>query len=373
MAEVRPFRVAIADEALRDVQARLNARRRIEDIYGGDWAYGVPLPFVEKLCAHWTDAFDWRAFEARINRQPQIVTDIDGLTIHAIDRRSTRADAVPLLMLHGWPSSFLEFLDIVDPLAEPPADRPAFHVVVPSLPGYGFSATRPGTTPQRIAGMLVELMARLGHARFMIQGGNWGSLIGTEIARQFSERVIGLHLNSINGSPPADRDSIVLAPEEQSWVDDHSALLSFPHFALLTQKPTTPAHALNDSPAGLVGWVGEKLHDWADNEDGRGLPLDWMVGTIALYWFTQTIGSSSLLYYELVHDMPQERFVAVPTGVAIPARELVKIPRPWAERHYNIVHWTHIDHGGHYAAVEVPEPFVRDIRAFADFLQASGM
>lgn len=368
MAELQPFEVAIPEEALRDVQARLRARRSMPDIFAGDWRFGVPLPFVERLCAHWEKDFDWRALEARINRQPQVTTQIDGLTMHAIVRPSSRADAIPLMLLHGWPSSFLEFLDIVDTLAEPEAGEPAFHVVVPSLPGYGFSTTRPGTTPQRIAGMMAELMTRLGYERFVVQGGNWGALIGTEMARQFPERLTGLHLNSINGSPPPDRDSIPLSPEEQDWVDDHGALLSFPHFALLTQKPTTPAHALNDSPAGLAGWIGEKLHDWADNEEGRGLSLDWMVGTIALYWFTQTIASSSLLYYEMVHDMPRERFVGVPTGVALFARELVKIPRPWAARHYNIMHWTRFDHGGHYAAVEAPGPFVEDVRRFAGLL-----
>jgi microsomal epoxide hydrolase len=276
---------------------------------------------------------------------------------------------VPLLLVHGWPGAFTEFLDLYEPLAAPPANEPAFHVITPSLPGYGYSTTKPGVSPQRIAAIFAVLMERLGYERYIVQGGDWGSLVGTEIARQFPERVIGLHLNLVNGSPPPDRDSIALTPEEQSWIAHHGEWVGLPHVALNSQKPASFAHALNDSPAGLAAWIGDKIHDWMDRE-GAPLSFDRMIGIIAIYWFTQTAGSSARLYYEMMHDPPAERFVTAPTAGAILPKEIVKIPRAWAERHYNIVQWTVFDRGGHFAAMEVPELLLADLRRFATLLSA---
>jgi epoxide hydrolase len=273
-----------------------------------------------------------------------------------------------VMLIHGWPSSFLEFLDLYEPLSEPPAGQPAFHVVTPSIPGYGFSTTRRGITPARIAAMFVTLMDRLGYERFMVQGGDWGCLIGTEIARQFPDRAIGLHLNCVNGSAPPDRDKIPLTAEEQSWVADHGSFVNSPHFSVQSQKPAGLAHGLQDSPVGLAAWIGEKLHDWCDNRRGQALSFDRMLQTIALYWFTGTIASSILLYYEAAHDWPQERFVTVPTAGAIFPAEIVKIPRAWAERVYNIVQWNVFDRGGHFAPAEVPDLIAEDLRRFATLL-----
>jgi microsomal epoxide hydrolase len=207
----------------------------------------------------------------------------------------------------------------------------------------------------------------------MIQGGNWGSSIGTEMVREWPERVIGLHLNAINGSPPPADAEIALSPEDQALADTYARLLAFPHFNLLAQAPLSTAHALNDSPAGLAGWIGEKLRDWADLDmpGNPGLAPDWMLATAALYWFTGTIGSSSALYLEAVRDPVAERYVTVPTAVAHFAREVVVIPRPWAKRHYNIARWTRYERGGHYAAIETPEDFVGDLRGFASLLCGS--
>lgn len=367
MSKVNPFKVAVPDADLADLRARLEATRWVEDPANSGWRYGPPISFVRRLCAHWLHGFDWRALETRINRELQITTEIEGLTIHTIHRRSSRPDATPLILLHGWPSSFLEFLDMLEPLAEPPAGERAFHVVAPSLPGYGFSTTRPGVTPQRIASIFVELMERLGYSRFMIQGGNWGSLIGTEMARQRPERVTGLYLSTVSGSPPPDIDALPISDEERSWIADH---FSYPHFGLLSQKPMSPSYALNDSPAGLAAWIGEKLHDWSDNPgaDESALSLDQMVGTIALYWFTKTIGPSSMLYYEMVQDMAEERFVAVPTAIAVFPKSIVKLPRSWAARHYNIKRWNVFDRGGHLAAMEVPDLLTQELREFATSL-----
>ena len=367
---MRDFTVNVADKAIEDLRARLRATRWIEDAIRDEPGYGATIGFVRGLCAHWLDHFDWRAVEARINALPNTIATIDGLGLHFIHRPSPRADAIPLLLIHGWPSSPLEFIELCDPLAEPEGDAPAFHVVIPSLPGFAFSETRPGVSPRTIAAMFAELMTRLGYPRFIVQGGNWGSSIGTEMARQWPERVIGLHLNAINGSPPPPGSDIALSADDQALAATYSTLLAYPHFNLLARAPLSTAHALNDSPAGLAGWVGEKLRDWADlaMPGNPGLSPDWMLATIALYWFTGTIGGASALYAEAVRDPLPERFVTVPTAVLHLAAETVIIPRPWAERHYTIVQWTRHDRGGHYAAIEVPHLFLEDVRSFARLL-----
>ena len=371
---MRTFTVDVADEAIEDLRARLAAARWIGDAIRDEPGYGATLGFVQGLCAHWLHGFDWRAVEARINALPNWLTDIDGLALHFIHRRSSRADAIPLLLIHGWPSSVIEFLDVCEALAEPEDGGPAFHVIMPSLPGYALSETRPGVSPGRIAAMFAELMTRLGYPRFIVQGGNWGSSIGTEMAREWPERVIGLHLNAVNASPPPDGTELVLSDEDEALARTYSTLLAYPHFNLLARAPLSVAHALNDSPVGLAGWIAEKLRDWADVDmpGNPGLAPDWMLATIALYWFTGTIGSSSALYREAVRDPLPERFVTVPTGVLHLAREVVIAPRAWAERQYNIVQWTRHDRGGHYAAIEVPDLFVEDVRSFARLLCGSG-
>jgi microsomal epoxide hydrolase len=371
MTEVRPFEANIPQAALDDLTARLDATRWFADVYADDPKYGATRSFIRELCDRWRNGFDWRALEARINRETNVVTEIDGLRIHAVHRRSERPDAIPILMTHGWPSCFLEFLDLYEPLSAPPPGEPAFHVVTPSLPGYGFSTTRAGVTAQQTAGLFVELMARLGYPRFIAQGGDWGFLVSTEIARQFPERLIGLHLNLVNGSAPPDADRIPVTPEEQAWVADAGKYLSFPHLVLQSQTPASVAYAFNDSPAGLATWIGEKLLAWTDNRAGRALSLDRMLGVIALYWLTETIAPSFMLYTGFVHDPPTEKYVTVPTAGAIFPKEQVKIPRGWAERHFNIVQWNLFDRGGHFAAMEVPDLLVEDVRRFARLLASS--
>lgn len=367
---MQAFTISISDEALGDTAARLAATRWIADTYPGDEQSGASLAFARQLTHYWHHRFDWRALEARINRQPQVLAEVDGVQLHAVHRRSPRSDAVPLLLIHGWPSSFLEFLDICDALAEPEAGRPAFHLIIPSLPGYGFSATRLGMSPRRIAALFAELMERLGYPRYIVQGGNWGSTIGTEMARRYPERLIGLHLNSVNGSPPPADSDIVLSADDQTLAHRYATLLSAPHFNLLAQAPLGIAHALNDSPAGLAAFLGERLRDWADPDlpGNPGLSFDWIVGTSALYWFTGTAGTAAMLYREALRDPAPESYVTVPTAVAHFARELVIIPRPWAELHYNIVQWRRFESGGHFAAVEVPECFIADLQHFARHL-----
>jgi microsomal epoxide hydrolase len=364
---LREFTLAVSDAAVDDLERRLDATRWIDGLFADDWAYGTPLAFVQALCAHWRHAFDWPALEARINRQPNFMTEIEGLSLHFIHRRSQRVDAIPLILLHGWPSSILEFLDICDALADPPPGEPAFHVVIPSLPGYGFSKTRLGLTPSDVAPMMNDLMTRLGYDRFLVQGGNWGAFIGADMARLAPERIIGLHLNCLNGAPPPDRDSIALSDADEARLAAQKPPATYPHFVLYTQAPASMAHALMDSPAGLAGWLGHWLYIWADRDwtDNPGLSLDWMVATIAFYWLSGCIASSPMFYYEMVRSPFPDAFVKVPTAAFLPAHEQVRLPRPWAERYYNIVRWTELGRGGHYAAIELPDAFVGDLRGFA--------
>jgi epoxide hydrolase len=362
---VQPFEIHIPVVELAEVSARLAATRGFDDLFGDDPRYGAPASFVRGIREHWLTGFDWRAFEARVNHIPQITAEIDGLTVHALHRRSTRSDAVPLILLHGWPGSFIDFLEVIEPLSDPPPDRPAFHVIVPSLPGHGFSAMRRGTTPRRVAAMLIELMKRLGYERYLVQGGNWGSPIGAEMALRSPGRVLGLHLNSINGAPPADRERLPLSAGEEAWLAKPPPT-SLPHYLLFSRAPASFAYGLNDSPAGLIAFIGERLFDWSDHQRGVGLSLDFMVATVALYWFTRTIGSSALLYYEFDRDLPIAGYVAAPTAVALFPEEFVRIPRSWAERYFNIVQWNLFERGGKFPAAEVGEIFVEDVRRFAE-------
>jgi epoxide hydrolase len=365
-AAMQPFEVCVSDDALDDLRRRLRDTRWLEESRTGGSETGIGLDFVQRHCAYWLEEFDWRAVEARINHQPNFLVEVDGLKLHCIHHRSIRADALPLILIHGWPTSFLEFLDICDALTEPEDGGPAFHVVVPSLPGHGFSETRPGISPRRIAALFAGLMQQLGHERYIVQGGNWGSSIGTEMARAYPERVIGLHLNSLNGRPP-EGEAPPLSPEDQALADIYITLLGAPHFNLLSRTPLTVAHALNDSPAGLLAWIGEKLEIWADRTlpGNPGLGSEWIVSTTALYWLTGTAATAGNLYREAVLDPAPERRVTVPTGIAHFAHELVMAPRAWAEPAYNIVSWQRYEQGGHYPALEVPELFLDEIRQFA--------
>lgn len=361
---VQPFEIHIPVAELTNVSARLAATREFDDVFGNDPRYGAPCSLVRSIREHWLNDFDWRAFEARVNRIPQITTEIDGLVLHALHRRSTRSDAVPLILLHGWPGSFIDFLDVIEPLTDPPPGEHAFHVIVPSLPGHGFSAMRRGITPRRVAEILIELMRRFGYERYMVQGGNWGSPIGAEMALRSPERVLGLHLNSINGAAPLDRDSLPLSAGERAWLAKPPPT-SLPHYLLFSRAPASFAYGLNDSPAGLIAFIGERLFDWSDHRGGVGLSLDFMVATVALYWFTRTSGSSALLYYEFDRDQAIEGYVMAPTAVALFPEEFVRIPRSWAERHFNIVQWNLFEQGGKFPAAEVGDIFVADVRCFA--------
>ena len=375
---VRPFEIAVPDEVLEDLHARLERTRLPDQLDGADWDYGTELGYLTELITYWRNEFDWREQERRLNQFDQFKTRIDDLDIHFIHQRSPEADAIPVIITHGWPGSIAEFTKIIGPLTDPVAHggnaEDAFHVVAPSIPGYGFSdkPREPGFGPEQIAEVNAALMARLGYDRYGIQGGDWGSIISSRHAFNHPEETIGLHLNMLVGGPPPGGDPTEgVTPEE---LERSQARRSFyttdesGYSQIQGTKPQTLGYALNDSPAGQAAWIVEKFRAWCDcNGDPESIfTKDEMLTNITIYWVTQTATSSARLYYESSRaptSGPMGR-IEVPTGAAIFPYELFITPRRWAEASYNITHWTEMPRGGHFAAMEQPELFVEDLRTF---------
>jgi microsomal epoxide hydrolase len=341
---------------------------------GSGWDLGTDRSYLQELCRYWADEFDWRAFEGRFNRFPQFVTEIDGQRLHLIHARSPEPDAVPLLMSHGWPGSVAEFLDVIGPLVDPrshggdPAH--AFHVVAPSLPGYGFSGptNRSGVNMTQIAAWFDALMVRLGYDRYGAQGGDWGSMITILLGANHADHVLGIHVNMLPPTaPPKEQRAEGVTEEEWGWLDRARAFQANEagYQAIQSTKPQTLAYGLTDSPAGLAGWIVEKFRTGSDG--GGDLETSYtkarLLENISVYWLTGTIGSSVRLYHEAMGEARPSR-VAVPTGHASFPGEVYRSPRAWADRVYDIMHWTVPERGGHFAAMEVPDAFVDDVRAF---------
>jgi pimeloyl-ACP methyl ester carboxylesterase len=378
--EVTDFRIEVAEAELEDLRARLRRTRWPERETVEDWSQGVPLAYLEELCGYWADGYDWRATERRLNELPQFRTVIDGIGIHFLEVRSPHADALPLVITHGWPGSIIEFLKVLGPLTDPTAHggaaADAFHVVCPSLPGYGFSdkPARPGWGVERIASAWAVLMARLGYERYGAQGSDWGTSISASIGQQDPGHVAGIHL-----TPP-------LAPPDPATIDDltqreRAALASLEHSAEWDSgysrehatRPQTIGYALVDSPAALCAWIIEKFWAWTDC-DGRVenvLTRDELLDNLMLYWLPGTGASSARLYWEssrLVNEWisgPTNDTVTVPTGCSIFPKELQRPSRRWAEKRFlDIRYWGEPERGGHFAAFEQPELFVDELRAF---------
>ncbi len=374
---IRPFTIEIADEVLTDLRDRLARTRLPDQIPGTGWDYGADRAYMEELLAYWEDGFDWRAQERALNEFDHFKTSIDGLDVHFIHQRSANEDATPLLLTHGWPGSFVEFTKIIGPLTDPaayggdPAD--AFHVVIPSLPGYGFSdkPTETGYNPERMADVLAGLMERLGYDRYGAQGGDWGAIISRILAGNYSDRLIGLHTNFLTaGPPPGGNSQEGVTAEEQALRRERAQAFADErgYQSIQGTKPQTVGYGLNDSPAGLAAWIVEKFHGWSDNDGDveSAFTKDELLTNVTLYWVTETITSASRLYYES-GNTPSTRpvgYIDVPTGAAMFPKEISFTPRRWAEARYNIVRWTVMPRGGHFAALEEPELLVDDIRAF---------
>jgi len=373
---IEPFVVDVPAGVLTDLRSRLHATRWPDQLPGSGWDYGTDLAYLQELCEFWADAFDWRAAERRLNRWPQFITDIDGQRIHFIHARAERPGAVPLLVLHGWPGSVAEMLPIIEPLRDPAStgeDGPAFDVVCVSLPGFGFSGPtqRTGWHVQRIAAAMVELMARLGYPRFGALGGDWGATTCNYLGLEFAERLHGMYLTMAAAAPPDGSDGSELDDRERAWLADSAEFFvrDAGYMQIQGTRPQTLAYAMNDSPAGLAGWIVEKFRAWSDCDGDleSAIGRDDLLTNITVYWVTQTANSSFRIYLEAMRAgqfQPIPTRIDVPTGCAIFPKEVVKSPRSWAARAWDLRHWTEMPKGGHFPALEVPELLVPDVRRF---------
>ncbi|MEM8925910.1 MAG: epoxide hydrolase family protein [Actinomycetota bacterium] len=368
------FRIRVTDEVLDDLRTRLHRTRWPEAEPVDDWSQGAPLAYVREVCEYWADGYDWRAREARLNQLPQVVTTIDGVRIHTVHVRSPHPDALPLLITHGWPGSFVEFHKAVGPLTDPTAHggaaEDAFHVICPSLPGFGFSGapTSTGFGVPTIGAMWVRLMERLGYNRYGAQGGDWGAGVTTAIGTLDPERCIGIHLNMAFGRPGPDDDPADDGPAEQAVraALDHYQEWDSGYSKQQATRPQTLGYGLTDSPAGQAAWILEKFWAWTDcdGHPENALGRDEMLDNIMLYWVNAAATSSARLYWESFGRYRPDA-VHVPTGVAAFPAEILPASRRWAERLYrDLRHWTEMPRGGHFAAFEQPELFVDDVRSF---------
>jgi pimeloyl-ACP methyl ester carboxylesterase len=379
-AAIVPFRIAIPQAAIDDLKARLGNTRWSDELPDAGWRRGVPLDYLKELATYWQAKYDWRSHEANLNEYPQFTTGIDGQTVHFLHVQSPEPDATPLMLIHGWPGSIVEFLDVIGPLSDPrahggdPAD--AFHLVIPSIPGHGFSRplSATGWSTHRIAKAFTKLMSRLGYGRYGVQGGDVGAFIAPEMGRTDPAHIVGIHVNSLVQIPTMPQ---IMAGLVMMSKAGRVRLARFKHFNddmrgydfIQATRPKTLAYGLTDSPAGQLAWIVEKFKEWVDPAaklPEGAIDRDRILTNVSVYWFTGTAGSSANLYYETLHDPKAKERKArntVPTGVAVFLTQDVTIRR-WAERENNIVHWTEFDHGGHFAALEVPEFLVDDMRRF---------
>jgi epoxide hydrolase len=371
-AGIRPFRIDVPQEDLDDLRTRLARTRWPDQLLGTGWDYGIPLAVVQELAEYWRDGYDWRVHERMLNTFPHVTTTIDGQTIHFLHVRSAEPGALPLIMTHGWPGSIVEFMNVIGPLTDPgayggdPAD--AFHLVVPSIPGYGFSGpTRDrGWNTQRVARAWDELMRRIGYERYGAQGGDWGSAISRELGLVAPEHLIGVHLNML--FPQVRDEPADLTDQEKARL---AALRRFQsdgsgYFTIQATRPQTLAYALTDSPAGQLAWIAEKFNEWTDGGLPEAVDRDQLLTNITVYWLTGTAGSSARLYFEAAHSgsWGPPATSTVPTGIAVFPREIAPPIRRFAEQSNTIVHWSEFDRGGHFAAMEEPDLLAGDVRAF---------
>ncbi len=372
-AAVKPFRIAVSDDTLSDLKSRLARTRWPEAELVDDWSQGTPLKWIQEICTYWANGYDWRAREAKLNRFEQFTTEIDGLDIHFLHVRSKEPSALPLIITHGWPGSIVEFQKVIAPLVDPathggnPAD--AFHVVCPSLPGFGFSA-KPRTTGwgvDRIAATWAKLMDRLGYVSYGAQGGDWGSAVTTSLGAQDAEHCAGIHITLAFNTPPK--------VEGEPTPEEKRALAGLKHYVDLdsgyskqqSTRPQTLGYGLTDSPSGQAAWILEKFWAWTDcnGHPENIFEKDELLDNVMLYWVTETATSSARLYWESFGKRRTTPKVGVPTGVAVFPKEIITPVRRWMEPNFeHITHWSEMEKGGHFAAFEQPELFVRDVRQF---------
>jgi pimeloyl-ACP methyl ester carboxylesterase len=368
-SSVRPFTINVPDGDLEDLRTRLRNTRWGDAEVVDDWSQGIPLGYVREVASYWADTYDWRASEEKLNRFDQYVTEVDGLDIHFVHVRSPHEGALPLILSHGWPGSIVEFHKVFEPLTNPTAfggdAADAFHVVAPSLPGFGFSGrpTTPGWGVERIGAAFAALMARLGYDRYVAQGGDWGSAITSVIGATDADHCAMIEVTLAMSARPQGEPT---TPAEQYAIEriQHYMQWDSGYSTQQRTRPQTVGYGLTDSPVGQLAWILEKFWAWTDC-DGHPenvLTRDEMLDNVMLYWLTRTATSSARIYWESF-GRGSRPTVSVPTGFAVYPKEIVPPVREWVgELYTNIVHWREYDKGGHFAAFEVPETFVADLR-----------
>jgi epoxide hydrolase len=385
VSAVDPFRIAVRHAEVVELRQRLAASRWPDPETVSDWSQGVPLAVRRNVCSYWETSYDWVATERRLNRLPQFTTKIDGLSIHFFHLRSRVPDATPLIMTHGWPGSFFEFEHSMQRLSDPArfGDDPSrgFDVVVPSLPGYGFSDTpaEPGWDIHRIADVWAELMSRLGYQRFIAQGSDWGTSISTCLALQHPQRLLGLHLVPPLVPAPSPPASQLSELERSALAALHDRTRTGSGYsAIQGTRPQTIGYSLVDSPVGLCAWILEKVWLWSAHGGSlwHVLTRDQVLDNITLYWFMRAGASAARLYWESIAEVTAwftqstSETIAVPTGCTVFPREVPRPFRHWAERRFShLVHWGEPERGGHFGAWEQPEVFVAEVRTVADALR----
>ena len=385
-SSITPFEIVVPDAAINDLKTRLQNTRLPDQISETTWEYGTDKTYLTELIDYWENEFDWREQERTLNEFDHFKTQIDEIEMHFIHQRSEHSDAIPLMIVHGWPGSISEFSKIIDPLIDPVAyggsASDAFHVITPSLPGFGFSSapTQPGYSPEKIAHILAALMEKIGYQRYAIAGGDWGAIINRHLAFNYPDRLIGLHSNMMLAGPPTDREqrADVTQAEETARAARGAYMQNERAYQQIQgSKPQTLGYGLNDSPAGLAAWIVEKFHGWTDMPQGatgyldNHFTKDELLTNIAIYWFTGTITSSTRIYYEN-SKTPIETplgYINVPTGAAIFPAEIFVTPRAWAESAYDLRHWSVMTEGGHFAALEKPDLYLNDLQIFFRLLR----
>ncbi|HEU5302522.1 MAG TPA: epoxide hydrolase [Acidimicrobiia bacterium] len=384
--DIQPYTIAVPDAVLDDLQERLVRTRLPEPLPGAGWEYGTRNEYLRSVVDTWRDDYDWRERERELNELDHFLTDIDGTRVHFVHVRSPEPDATPLVLTHGWPGTFVEFLQVLGPLSDPrahggdPAD--AFHLVVPSLPGYAFS----GPTHERglhlgvIARKWARLMAALGYDRYLAQGGDWGSFVTSLLALADPDHCVGIHLNMIAPFPDGAPDT--WTPEEQAFMDQFNQqymLDGAGYMRIQSTRPHTVGYGLDDSPAGLAAWIIEKFREWSDcdGDPERSFTREALLDNVMLYWVNGTATSSARTYYEFDQAMRRGEIdlfsrISTPTGYARYPKEIMRTSRRWAEQRFEIVHFADMERGGHFAAFEVPEMFVPDVRAWARTVRDGG-
>ncbi len=380
---MQPFKIDVSQSVLDDLQLRLKNTRWPDEIEDAGWDYGTNREYLKQLAYYWQTDYDWRAQEAKLNEFAQFKAEVDGLNIHFVHIEGKGPNPTPLLLVHGWPDSFFRMVKLIPLLTDPAAHggraEDAFTVIVPSIPGYGFSDkhTKKGMNPRRVADLFAELMTdELGYDKFLAHGGDWGSSIVEQLALHHAGKLLGIHLTDVPFSHGMAAEHLLdLSLSEKTYLAKTKAWRQKEGAYSLIQgtKPETLAYGLNDSPVGLLGWIIEKFHAWSDNDGNieHTLLKDDLLTNVMIYWVTQSIGSSVRLYYEAMHSptLSASTHVKVPTGFAIFPKDIAPAPREFAERFFNVQHWQEMPRGGHFAALEAAGLLAADLREFAQVVR----